>query len=263
MKTIFASICLFIFSFQLRSQTLPEQFSLVEYAPTITAQSGTNSSAYAAAYVNMSTQLAFKKSVRNPSPDDALSFGFVDGTIQYFQKQLGKKKFIKIVADTLYEGGTDVVNDLDYVFYALHQYGTIPYVKFPYQDAKEVKAYFDPTLLSDKSIYKINIPTEVFNPDDSFSQEKLNSFKKYISSGVPVMIAIDQPVADCDWNNLATYDTDKNNEDGNHIANIVGYNDMTGQFIIKNNYEKDCLIIHNYADVFKILRWAYVLDFKN
>ncbi len=261
MKKHYLIVFLLIFSFQLKSQTLPEQFSLVEYTPKITSQVGTNCYAYASAYVNLTTQIAFKNNGRNPTADVALSFGFVDGTVQYLQKQLGKKNFIKLVADSLYEGNSDGINNLDYAFFALYKYGTTTFSTFPYRDAKEIKTYFDPTLLSDRTLFKISIPTEVYNPDDSFTESKLNNFKKYISSGIPIIISVDQPMADCDWDKIRTYDPDPNDQDGNHIVNIIGY--TAKEFIIKNNYDIDCILSASFSDVFKILRWAYVIERAN
>lgn len=163
-----------------------------------------------------------------------------------------------MVADTLYAGSAAGINNLDYAFFVLHKYGTTSYSKFPYKDAREIKAYYNPTLLNDPNLVKTGIPEELYNPDSTFTLQVLNNFKHYITRGVPILIAIDQPFPLCDWENINQYEPNPKNMDGNHIVNIIGYNN--GEFIIKNNYEEDCINSYSYENIFKILRWAYVLE---
>ena len=123
---------LYVFS---QANTKLTKYSLYEYAPQISSQDMQtgNCYAYAAAYVALTTRKAWKEDHKFPDSTYSYSLGYVDAGIQ----SLGKSRISREIGE-MYDGYTGMLGDLDYAFYILYKYGTVPFVEFPYTSQRDI-----------------------------------------------------------------------------------------------------------------------------
>lgn len=230
--------------------------TLLDFTPKLTTQVGTNCFAYASAYVALTTMRCYSHGLRDPQATDALSFGFVDGAVQYL-KGLGYRQFTQDVGDALYDGNTDDLGNLDFAFYILFKYGTTSLQQFPYREEDEIRRHFDPASLTQPDLVKIGKPVQIFTPWQGYSDALLAQFNQYLSQGKPIIISIEQPrLRNCVWVNIDTFEPNQRDTSGNHIVTLIGYDGDKLQ--VKNNYDLDCSSWYAATDIFKIMKWAYV-----
>lgn len=257
MKWIVSIVCSFLqLSVLAQSKIFLEKYSLYEYAPQISAQDITtnNSNTYAAAYVALTTRKAWKEDHKYPDSTYSYSLGYVDAAIQ----SLGKSKINSSIGE-MYDGYTGMLGDLDYAFYILYKYGTVPFSEFPFTNPRDINAHRNEFNTMKTGLVTIAPPYELIT-EGTKPTNWIELFKKEIVNGKPIIISIKQPNPDCYWKNLNTYDPVADNNSMQHIVCIIGYNDQSKKFLIKNNYGLDCTEWYKYDDVGKLIQWAYTID---
>jgi hypothetical protein len=239
-----------------QSKTSLEKYSLYEYTPQISTQDipTGNCHTYAAAYVALTTRKAWKEDHKFPDSTYSYSLGYVDAAIQ----TLGKSRISSSIGE-MYDGYNAPLGDLDYTFYVLYKYGTVPFSEFPYTDQRGIASHRNEFNTMKTGLTTISPPNEII-ADGVKPANWIDQFKSEIVSGKPIIVSIKQPNADCYWKDLDKYDPLADNKSGSHIICIIGYNDQSKKFLIKNNYGLDCTEWYKYDDVGKLIQYAYTID---
>jgi len=253
-KFTFGLIFLGLFQLNLyRQAALPEDFTLVDHAPKLVAQESPNCFAFAAAYVALTTQVAYQNKLKHPDKNAAFSFGFVDGVIA----DVGKRK-VRKAANEKWGGNLEDYNNLDNAFWVLHVYGTVSFSEFPLIEEKNSAKFYrrNKTMLKEANVTLIKDRKELLTPEDTKDEAFIKSLAQYISNGVPIICAINQKEAVC----TIEFAGDAASGD-NHIVTILGYNLRSRNFIVRNNYDCcNCDIEIGFDEFLRCLRWAYVLE---